>query len=307
MKILVIEKNQTHSSLMEQSMVPLGHELHFSSNEREGLSYLSEHEVDFIFVEMASEAECTLEIIRSIRAAEKNEWFPIVAISANTDDDVYASVILAGADAILPKPLSRNRMLMQMIALERIYLARQNLQANKDLIAANLALLKLSMYDEVTDLASRRYFEETLNKEFRLAKRNQSQLTVLMFEIDSFKRILEVYGAEKGNYLLQTLVSVITEIPSRPTDLVCRYGADQFSVILPATDEVGANHLSEKINSSVTSELMKPSFALLAPPLLFNIGSATDDGRFRSVNELISAANQSLHAAKKTNFILRNL
>lgn len=307
MKILVIEKNQESRVIMEQCLIPLGHELHHADNEQEGLRIIGAHAIDFIFIEMGSDAEAAVETIKSLRTPEKHAWFPVVALSANTDDDVHASAILAGADAILSKPLSRNLMIMQVISLERIYIARQNLQANKDLIAANLALLKLSMYDEVTDLPNRRYFEETLKKEFKLAKRHKSQLTVLMCEIDGFMRIIDRHGVDNGFHFIQALVSAINSIPARPTDLVCRCGSDLFSVILPGTDEKGANHVSEKINRSVNSELMKPSLALSAPPIVFNIGSATDDGRFRTLNELITAAVQSLQAAKKTSYILRNL
>ncbi|MGR9088652.1 MAG: GGDEF domain-containing response regulator [Gammaproteobacteria bacterium] len=307
MKVLVIDNDQDSVKILEQYLTPLGHELHSIDNERDGPCYLADNTIDLVFIDMNSNAEGAVETIKAFRAPERSEWFPVVVLTPNIDDDVYASAILAGADAILPKPLNHNRMLMQVIALERIYLSRQNLQASKDLMAANLALLKLSMYDEVTDLANRRYFEETLGKEFKLAKRHKAHLTVLMCEIDGFKRMHETHGVKVANALIRSLVDAINAIPSRPTDLVCRYGVDLFSVILPATDEAGASHISEKISVSLDSELKKPAFALLSSRFVFSIGSATDDGRYRTMEDLIAAAFQSLQAAKKTNYILRNL
>lgn len=307
MNILVLEHDQDSRVLLEQSLEPLGHRLHFADNEASALDFFECHLVDCFFIEMNKNCDATVAAIKSIRTQRQGEWFPILALCANLDDDSFAAAILAGADAVATKPLQRKRVLMQLIALERIYLARQNLQVNKDLLAANLALLRLSMYDEVTGLPNKRYFDETLDKEFRLASRTHSPLTVMMCEIEGWKRVVAAFGADKAGLWQQKVAEVIKDVPSRPTDLVSRYGEDVFALILPNTPEAGAcrvaDLLSEAIVKAMGDDFTDGPVQLRA----FHIASATDDGKCVAANDLAENALKSLHAVKKTNYVLRNL
>ncbi|MGR8951511.1 MAG: GGDEF domain-containing protein [Gammaproteobacteria bacterium] len=293
MKILVIEKSEVCRFILEQCLTTLGHAFHHVARAEDALHFIQSHEIDFVFIDMDFGRERAAEAIRSIRALQKNEWWPIAALSSETDDDAYADAILAGADAVLPKPLSRKRILMQVIALERIYIARQSLQAHHELIEANRALLKLSMHDEVTGLGNRRYFEETLLKEIRLAKRNHRHLALLMCDISG----LEPNSKGESNPL-PAIAAAISSIPTRPTDLVCRYSDSVFAVILPNTDGEGTLKIAAKIRDSVEHVLTNSSFASPASPLSFRIGSATHNGLYHTTDEFVRAASEALQTLK---------
>lgn len=294
MKILVIKKNEGDRHILDQCLSSLGHLLHHAQSEDQALQFIEQHQIDCVFIDIDTDKERTTETLKSIRATQKDEWFPIVALSSAADDEAFAHTILSGADALLPKPLSQSRVLMQMIALERIYLGRQNLQAKKDLLAANLALLKLSMYDEITGLANRRYFEETLNKEMKQAKREGCKLTLLMCEIGNTAPFPETGDSESGQRLLYAVAAAIACIPSRPTDFVCRYGGNCFAVLLPNTGEEGALHIAERIQAAVESILATPSLSGQAAPLAFRIGSAVHAGQFETKEDFIHTASASL-------------
>lgn len=298
MKILVIGKLKDSRSILDQCLAPIGHVFHYAENEADGLFYIRHNEVDLILIDMDSDSERADGLIKSVSMSIEQGWIPIIALSSAADDEAYSQAILAGADAMLAKPLNRTRLPMQVIALERVYLARQNLQANRDLIAANLALLKLSMYDEQTGLANRRYFEETLNKELRLARRDQAQLSLLLCEIGSLKRLHETHVRETKP--LNAIVSAISRIPCRPADFVSRYDGDVIAVLLPDTDPAGAAHIAEKIKRSVDSELMNEALASLAMPLTLNIAVVTDAGGGQTTETFMADALQALQAAKKT-------
>lgn len=290
MKILIIEKSEVSRFILEQCLTSLGHVFHHAASVEDALPVILSQQVDFVFIDMDFGRERVADAIQSIRAEHQSEWIPVVALSSGSDDEAFANAILAGADSLLPKPLSRNRILMQVIALERINVTRQNPSTNKELIAANQALLKLSMYDEITGLANRRYFEKTLDREIRLAKRERHQLALLMCEIGNIAQPNEAGEDESRKRYLNTIATAIECIPSRPTDFVCRYGGNSFAVILPNTDEEGALHVSERIQGSVELALAKSSFGWPQIPLTFRIGLATYGRQFQTIDELIHAA-----------------
>jgi diguanylate cyclase (GGDEF)-like protein len=290
MKILIIEKSEVCRFILEQCLTSLGHVFHHAGNVEEALPFMLSQQIEFVFIDMDFGRERVADAIKSIRTEHQGEWLPVVALSSGTDDEAFANAILAGADSLLPKPLSRNRILMQVIALERINITRQNPPINKDLIAANQALLKLSMYDEITGLANRRYFEKTLDREIRLTKRERRQLTLLMCEIGNITLLNEADEDESRKRYLNTIATAIECIPSRPTDFVCRYGGNSFAVILPNTNEEGAQHVAEKIQGSVELALAKCAFGWPKIPLTFRIGSATYDRPFQTIDEFIHAA-----------------
>jgi diguanylate cyclase (GGDEF)-like protein len=294
MKILVIEKNEENRHMLDQCLSSLGHLFHHAQSGEQALRFIGQHPIDCVFIDIDFERERTAETLESIRAAQKNDWFPIVALSAATDDEAFARAILSGADALLRKPLSQSRVLMQVIALERIYNGRRDLQAKKELLAANLALLKLSMYDEITGMANRRYFEETLAKEMKQAKREGCKLTLLLCEIGNAVPFPEKGGGEAENRLLHAVAAAIAAVPSRPTDFVCRYGGFCFAVLLPNTGEAGARHIAAKVQAAAEAVLADPSLCGQAAPLAFRIGAATHEGQFQTPESLMRAAGASL-------------
>jgi diguanylate cyclase (GGDEF)-like protein len=294
MKILVIEKNEENRHMLDQCLSSLGHLFHHAQSGEQALRFIGQHPIDCVFIDIDIERDRTAETLASIRAAQKNEWFPIVALSAATDDEAFAHAILAGADALLQKPLSQSRVLMQVIALERIYNGRQDLQAKKELLAANLALLKLSMYDEITGLANRRYFEETLFKEMKQAKREGCKLTLLICEIGNAAPLPEAGGGDAENRLLYAVAAAIAAVPSRPTDFVCRYGGLCCAVLLPNTGAAGARHIAAKVQAAAEAVLADPALCGQSAPQAFRIGSATHEGQFQTPEGFIDAASASL-------------
>jgi diguanylate cyclase (GGDEF)-like protein len=300
MKILVIEKSQVCRFILDQCLTSLGHVFQHAGSPEEALPFILSHEIDFVFIDMDFGRERALDVIKSIRAERQGEWLPIVALSSGTDDDAFADAIIAGADALLPKPLSRNRILMQVIALERMNMAHQNPRTHKELIAANQALLNLSMFDEITGLANRRYFEKTLIREIKLAKRERRQLTLLICEIVNLPAPHETEKGAPKNRCLNAIAAAIECIPSRPTDFVCRYGGNSFAVILPNTNEEGGQHVAERIQGSVESALAKAMTGWPKMPLTFRIGSATYNRQFQAIDDLVHAAIAALRNAVQT-------
>ncbi|MDR3468519.1 MAG: PAS domain S-box protein [Xanthobacteraceae bacterium] len=116
-----------------------------------------------------------------------------------------------------------------------------------ELAEANRRLKALAGQDGLTGLANRRIFDETLAKEHLRARREHTTLALIMIDVDRFKSFNDIYGHPAGDDCLRRVSRAIADAISRPGDLAARYGGEEFAVLLPNTDEAGAERIAERI------------------------------------------------------------
>ena len=109
-------------------------------------------------------------------------------------------------------------------------------ERTQELRDANQRLASLSVTDPLTGLANRRALDDYLGHEWQRAAREQSPISVLLFDVDHFKRLNDTWGHQIGDQCLRELASIMTAYFKRPADLVARYGGEEFAVVLPNTD-----------------------------------------------------------------------
>ncbi|MBN2739193.1 MAG: GGDEF domain-containing protein [Spirochaetales bacterium] len=114
-------------------------------------------------------------------------------------------------------------------------------------------LNKLILKDELTGLYNYRHYEKQLQKEFALALRHSHSFCLIIFDLDDFKYYNDTYGHDQGNVVLRRVAKIIGE-NARSSDIVCRYGGEEFALILPQTEKNGALVLAEKIRKAVAME-----------------------------------------------------
>jgi diguanylate cyclase (GGDEF)-like protein/PAS domain S-box-containing protein len=124
-------------------------------------------------------------------------------------------------------------------------------EANAMLAKANASLRELAHVDGLTGLSNRRYFDVTLKREFRRARREEISLGLLLLDIDNFKAFNDLYGHLGGDDCLRRVGQCIKGSIRRPGDSVARYGGEEIAVLLPATDMDGAVTVAEQIRGDV--------------------------------------------------------
>ncbi|MCB4204440.1 GGDEF domain-containing protein [Deferribacterales bacterium Es71-Z0220] len=112
---------------------------------------------------------------------------------------------------------------------------------------------RISITDYLTGIYNRRFFDEILNKELILSKRKKMPLSLLLFDIDFFKRINDSYGHTIGDGVLTSLCKLVAKL-LRKSDIFARIGGEEFAILLPDTDEKGGYYLAEKIRATVENE-----------------------------------------------------
>jgi diguanylate cyclase (GGDEF)-like protein len=183
------------------------------------------------------------------------------------------------------------------LAIEKSRLYDRLLETTKLLEEANERLERAASTDSLTGIANRRVFDERLDLEWRRCRRHGQPLSVLMIDIDHFKRFNDLHGHVAGDECLRAVATTLTKALARAADLVARYGGDEFAAILPETTSneavILANELRLKIGR-LELENLGP-----AAGFTISIGVATEvPTEDRSEGDLIRSADANLYIAK---------
>ncbi len=163
---------------------------------------------------------------------------------------------------------------------------------------AQTALEHLACSDGLTGVANRRSFDEKLRHEWRRERRDAQHLSLLMIDVDHFKRYNDTYGHQQGDECLRRIAGAMTEVVFRPADMVARYGGEEFGIILPVTDIEGASVVAGRIQERV-AEMNIPHATSDEGRVTLSIGIATNapaDGD--QAEALLLAADAALYEAK---------
>lgn len=159
------------------------------------------------------------------------------------------------------------------------------------------ALRNQSIRDALTGLHNRRFFEEAYQRELDHTERHQRPLSILMLDVDHFKHYNDIYGHDAGNTVLKQFGQMLTRA-CRASDLVCRYGGEEFVVLLPETDLQTALRVAERIRSTTETLQMVTPGGLKLPPITVSIGVSCTTEHGHGGDELLALADQALYAAK---------
>jgi diguanylate cyclase (GGDEF)-like protein len=155
---------------------------------------------------------------------------------------------------------------------------------------------ELSIVDDLTGAYNYRHFVRVLQEERKRAVRYQQPLSIIMTDIDWFKKLNDSYGHEVGNIVLEQLASVIKQCV-RDVDIFARYGGEEFVVILPQTSQAEASVIAERIRRRVAEMVVDTRDAgKLRITISIGISSYPENGK--SAEELVSIADQALYRAK---------
>ncbi len=225
------------------------------------------------------------EVLRRLKEQHLTKDIPVIFVTGKTEVDDEIRGLDLGAVDYISKPYR----LPIVRARVRLHLAARR-QAK--LLEAQTLL------DPVTEIANRRRYDMAIDAEWRRAQREGGPLTAVMADVDHFKSYNDRYGHGGGDEALRRVAAVLQEAIQRATDVAARYGGDEFSLILPSTDEEGAaivvrRALTRMEHLSIRHADSSYGFVTVS------LGAATAHPRVdQRVEELVAAADRALYRAK---------
>jgi diguanylate cyclase len=187
----------------------------------------------------------------------------------------------------------RDPVLARVVALENRNATL--LEANQRLTAELHRLQRLVYLDPLTKLGNRRYFARAIEAEIHRSARTGSPLTVIVGDVDEFKKCNDTYGHSVGDEVLRAVATSLTRLCRRGGDLAARLGGDEFALLLPGFDETKAREFARKLTTRST--LRVPSLDLL---VTMSFGAAVfESSRVCSMRHVLDTADRALYDAKR--------
>ncbi|MDY7559297.1 PleD family two-component system response regulator [Pseudomonas sp. 10B1] len=248
-----------------------------------------------------------LTLVREYRNNPQTKDIPIIVLSTKDDPLIKSAAFASGANDYLVKLPDtielvariryHSRSYMTLLQRDEAYRALRVSQ--QQLLDTNLVLQRLMNSDGLTGLSNRRHFDEYLELEWRRAAREQTQMSLLMIDVDYFKAYNDSFGHLEGDEALRGVAQAIRASCARPSDLPARYGGEEFALVLPNTSPGGARLLAEKLRHTVTALAIPHNSPVPGSTLSISIGLATMIPQPGSNSrQLIQEADKGLYSAK---------
>lgn len=228
------------------------------------------------------------EVCRRLKQQPETRNIPVIFVTAKSDVvDEELGLRLGAVDYII-KPFH----LPIVMARVRNHIS---LKMKTDLLESQ------AMLDGLTSIPNRRRFDEALENEWKRAHRSGLPLSLIMLDIDFFKRYNDNYGHGAGDECLKKVAASLAGAIDRPSDLVARYGGEEFVALLPETEAEGTRNIAEHIRSAVESLGLPHQYSDVSGNVTVSVGYAclipgTEGGQ----TELLRLADEKLYAAKES-------
>jgi two-component system chemotaxis family response regulator WspR len=282
-------------------------DFHFCADPHQAVAHAVRIKPTVILQDLVMPGLDGLSLVREYRNHPATRDIPIIVLSTKEDPLIKSAAFAAGANDYLVKLPDNIELVARiryhsrsyMTLLQRDAAYRALRVSQQQLLDTNLVLQRLMNSDGLTGLSNRRHFDEYMELEWRRSLREQSQLSLLMIDVDYFKTYNDTFGHLEGDEALRKVATAIRDACARPSDLPARYGGEEFALVLPNTSLGGARLVAEKLRMTVEALQIPHISPTEGSSLTISIGLSTVIPTAGSnCRDLISAADKGLYLAK---------
>lgn len=257
------------------------------------------------------------QVCSHLKNNEKTKDIPVIFLSALESTEEKVKGFNVGCVDYITKPFDLDEVIVRVQHQLEIKELQEQLQEKNHLLEqelririalenqlkiANKKLETIATVDGLTGVANRRKFDLQIKQEWLRASREKTPLSLILIDVDYFKLYNDSHGHQAGDNCLQQIAQGITRAVNRPADLVTRYGGEEFAVILPNTDLLGANHVATRIKASIDYMRIPHKNSAVSNYVTVSQGISTTIPDSDSLYEsLVCIADIALYDAKKNN------
>ena len=284
-KLLVVDDQAANIQALYQAFAT-DHQVFMATGGEQALALCANKQPDLVLLDVVMPGMDGYEVCRQMKADPETRDIPVIFVTSHSDEESEASALDAGAVDFITKPIN-----------QRIVRARVKTHLT---LKAQTDLLRHWVYiDGLTGIHNRRYFDERLAAEWRRALRAALPLSVVMMDVDFFKRYNDRHGHQAGDDCLRRVAGALKSGLSRAGDMVARYGGEEFVCLLPDTDLTGAMHVAAALGQAVDAQRIEHGDSDTAPFVSLSLGVCTRTARsLGSAVDLLRQSDAQLYRAK---------
>ncbi len=282
--VLLVDDDPAILRLLSVWLEKAGYCVRRAEDGRQALAAIEEACPDFLITDWEMPGMDGLVLCEAVRRLALPHYLYILFLTVKTSSNEKIAGLDVGADDFLTKPVHRDELLAQMRSGARV-------------LELERRLSEMARTDPLTRLPTRRTFFEALTKEWDRAKRVHLPLSCVMMDIDFFKRINDLHGHPFGDAVLKQVAELLGQM-CRRSDTPCRYGGEEFCVMLPETTEHGAALWAERMRKRLSSLRVSVGEKQLRVTASFGAAQKHDD--VQNPEQLVDQADQALLCAKQS-------
>jgi two-component system cell cycle response regulator len=261
-------------------------------NPGDSLFRAAEGNYDLVIISLAIENHDALRLCSQLRSLERTRNVPILAICEGDDNARMIRGLEIGVNDYLLRPIDSNELHARVRTQIRKKRYTERLRDNVQMS------IEMAITDPLTGLYNRRYMESHLTALVEQAAARGKPLTALVLDIDYFKAINDTHGHDAGDDVLREFATRIRK-SIRGIDLACRYGGEEFVIVMPETDMAVATIVAERLRRRIASEPFAIQQGVGMVEVTISIGIATLDAVDDDASSILKRADQALYRAKR--------
>lgn len=283
LRILIVDDSPHHQNMMVYELNKLGYDTSMATNGAEAIEAVARERFDVVMADIRLKDMTGLELCWHLRTAQGLRHLYLILMIPGSMTDQFHELVEAGADEFLRKPLDWKWTAARLLAASRVVAMQRDLE-------------RLATTDALTGALNRRRFLERGAEEFIRSRRYERPLSVVMLDIDHFKRVNDTHGHATGDEAIRMTVRCCKS-SLRSCDIIGRLGGEEFAVVLPETPPVNAFAAAQRLRVLIASSVLpvEPAGELR---LTVSLGLAWIGAPDRDVEQLLARADTALYRAK---------
>ena len=289
--ILIVDDTETNIDILLE-LLSDKYEVSVALDGQSALEIVADENIDLILLDIMMPNIDGFKVCQQLKENKLTKNIPVIFITAKTDEDSIEKAYEVGGIDYVTKPFKSR----ELLARVKTQLTMQKLI--KDLESSHEELKLLASTDHMTKLYNRRYFSKISDHILNLAKRDKVNTSLVMLDIDKFKNINDTYGHQVGDNVIIYLAEKLIEF-TRNSDIVCRFGGEEFIILLPETTVEGALVISNKIKDNIENGVINLEFKReLKFTVSIGISQVSNDEDL-NIEAAINRADAALYKAKQ--------
>ncbi|HEV8335058.1 MAG TPA: diguanylate cyclase [Candidatus Polarisedimenticolia bacterium] len=298
-RILIVDDDAESVELVWQWLALQGHQILLARGATEALEKIRSTPPDLILLDLRLPPEEGLELARLLKKSPETRTIPLIVMTVRRDVTAKVECLRIGVDDFVTKPFHWDELdatIQSALEKRRLYTALE--ETNQQLQKANDQLLRLSVTDDLTKLYNDRHLRQRLSEEFKRSMRYGTALSLILMDLDHFKKINDRHGHDCGDAILRQFGEILVD-NAREIDIVGRYGGEEFLMILPSTDGIKAAIFAERVRKATEEHLFRFQDQIIRLTTSAGISSVPTNREIREEEQLTRAADEALYRAKE--------